>query len=695
MLVRAPNPVWYFVNNLGIQLDDTYFAFFLQNIFPFLPQPVYQDNQGLHAWTQPVQFLMNGTLPNNLYFPPNLVYKIQIRQGNTMDAPLIYEIDNFIPGSASVIPPIEVTSAPENQITNPQFALTNFVSPLTITTAGTYSVAPGWNLVLTGSGSTTVSQVIISGSESTADFIPGNPPFALEINNSGWTTATLEQKFIDNGAIWANGAVSTTLLALATGGSYPITINYVDSAGNSTTIAEGEANTFGYTAIEGGTLLPGSTNTQPSNIAYVNFEVVLPTTGNVSITNVQVFGQEFPISFPFEEETVNRQIDHSFNVYANELIIKPKDSIITAWNFALNPFQFNPTALSAAGSQCQYVADQTILYQQVAGTIKTGKASVANGSGLLIAPNGTPSNSQFAIIQYVDASTIAPYWSFYLSSLVRAKILTSSGSLIPLKMRLIVNPSLPSSNSPTYPIASWTAGADPVFATGWTALSPLNDPAYVLSPSFSSFESGSATPAMSFNQFPMPVASSSSMTLGIVLYTTGNMAASDSIIFDKASLVPNRFAVDTNPETFDDTLRQCQYYYEKSYDSDVFPGSVTAGGILVSTQLTFEITATNIGLVGRNFGFKFSTVKREVPTITFYSPTGTSGNVQGVIINNGAQAAIGDIALANWSNGAINTKAASYFPNTATTLLNGTVGSTVNPETYMQFQYTLDSRLGI
>lgn len=695
MLVRAPNPVWYFVNNLGIQLDDTYFAFFLQNIFPFLPQPVYQDNQGLHAWTQPVQFLMNGTLPNNLYFPPNLVYKIQIRQGNTMDAPLIYEIDNFIPGSASVIPPIEVTSAPENQITNPQFALTNFVSPLTITTAGTYSVAPGWNLVLTGSGSTTVSQVIISGSESSTDAIAGNPPFALEINNSVWTSAILEQKFINNGAIWANGAVSTSLLALATNGSYPITINYVDSAGNSVVIAEGEANTFGYSTIEGGTLLPASTNAQPSNIAYVNYEIVLPPSGNVTITNVQVFGQEFPIDFPFQQETVNRQIDHTFNVYANELITKAKDSILTGWNFALNPFQFNPTALTAAGSQCQYICDQTILYQQVAGTISTGKASVANGSGLVIAPNGSPASSQFAIITYIDPATIAPYWSFYLSSLVRAKILTSNGSLIPLKMRLIVNPNLPGTLGSSNPIASWTSGGDPVFSSGWTAIKPLNDPAYILSPSFSSFESGNATPALSYNQFGMPVSTSSTMTAGLVIYTTANMASSDFIIFDKASLVPNRFAVDTNPETFDESLRKCEFYYEKSYDQGVLAGSAVPGGILTRTQLTFDISSTDIGLVARNFGFQYNTVKRNMPVITFYSPTGSTGNVQGVIVNNGTQIALGDIVQGNWTNGAISSKAASYFPNTATTLLNGTAVTMINPEAYMQFQYTLDSRLGI
>src|SRR5437762_3541778 len=170
MFVRAANPIWYMVDHVGQPLNDEYYAFFLTNTLPYLPQNVYRDPEGQVVWTgDVVQFSPAGTLPDNLYFDPNLVYRIEIRHGNSQTDELIWEINNFVPGSgsSSSLTSLAILFA-ENQISNGSFSdvlftptLTSSGQPtLTITLSGTYPIAPGWDLVLTGSGSTTLTQLI-------------------------------------------------------------------------------------------------------------------------------------------------------------------------------------------------------------------------------------------------------------------------------------------------------------------------------------------------------------------------------------------------------------------------------------------------------------------------------------------------------------------------------------------------------
>src|SRR5690349_13904241 len=102
--VRAANPIWWLPDLTGAPLNDEYYAFFLTNTLPYIPQNVYRDNQGQTVWTgDVVQFHVNGTLPDNLYFDDSLTYRIEVRHGNTQLDPLIYEINNFVPNNLSNI----------------------------------------------------------------------------------------------------------------------------------------------------------------------------------------------------------------------------------------------------------------------------------------------------------------------------------------------------------------------------------------------------------------------------------------------------------------------------------------------------------------------------------------------------------------------------------------------------------------
>jgi hypothetical protein len=543
--------------------------------------------------------------------------------------------------------------------------------------------------VLTGTGTTTIMQNIFSGEDVSNAPIPGAPPTALQIANTNWTTATLQQTFIKNGALWADEAVSASITVKAITTEQVISVLYTPSLGASVPIISNQlVLTAGYEVIDQGALLPASTSTTPSNLASVAIKIILPVNGAISITNVQVFGQSLPLPAPYIEETVNRAIDHSFNVYANDLIIKPKSSILSGWNFALNPWQFGSRTVTPIAPQCFYITDQTILYQETANNLSVGQAPLADGGGLIISPTGTATNTRFALIQYIDPVTVLPYWNFFLSSLARARIVTTSGTQIPLKMRLIYRTSLPPTISNTEPIASWTLGSDPVFAAGWTPLIPQNDPAYILqNPTVPTFESGVTAPPMSYNQFPMPAASTSTMTLGIVLYTMTRMGVDvgDAIIFDKVSLVPNRFAVDTNPITWDESLRQCQYYYEG-----------LAGQFLQAEQLGTPIFGggLSVWLTSREFSFQFQTVKRGFPNVSIFAVDGTPSAVTGSVYNAGTPAGSANIAIANWSRNIINQAGVGYLPINLSQFVVTTATPNI-PEAFINFSYTADARLGV
>ena len=88
---------------------------------------------------------------------------------------------------------------------------------------------------------------------------------------------------------------------------------------------------------------------------------------------------------------------------------------------------------------------------------------------------------------------------------------------------------------------------------------------------------------MAFNRISVnPNTTDTNVTVGVMLYTVGvlnNTSVQDSIQIESISFIPNDFALDATPQTYDEVLRECQYYYEKSYISGVYPGAINNDGI--------------------------------------------------------------------------------------------------------------------
>lgn len=668
MFVRGLNPIWSEFNVAGQLFDDTYYAFFLTNTLPYLPQNVYQDINGTIPWSNPIEFQPNGCLPNNLYFDPSLVYRIEFRQGPTQGDPLIGNpIENYTAGEGSSGSEVDFLDS-ENLITNPQFINISFTSPITITTAGTYLIGPGWQLVLTGSGSSTITQVNLPGNSG----VPGNPPYYLEINSTGWTTSKLIQQFNFNGALFADGSVSMSAVIFPVANDQVVTLNYETSDGVIQQVITGSLTAGIYSVLAGSIDLDPSANTNLGVGAYTQMQIILPSgTSDIRVTNVQFVGQSIPLisaeSVPlFQEESIERQVDHEFHYYKSSIISQPKDSILTGWAFSLNPFQFHTEALTTITNQCQYIADQTILYQSTASSVETGRNGIGDNRNLIVKAINGVTNNKFALIQYIDPATILPYWNFILSSLAKVRISSPLNSQVSYKMRLIYRSSLPPTLSNVEPIASWT-GTDPTFASGWTALSPVNDPSYLLTAAYDPH---------SFNGFVLPPAINTSMTLGIVIYTINNMnntsAQEDQILFENISLVSNEFGIEANPQTFDQVLRECQYYYLKTFPQGTVPANATTevGSLVYRAQ--------NAGAASNGVWWPFpSTMRTTTPLITSYNTVS---------------------ANAKWYNstGAADSGAATFLrvSNQSVFINNAQAGGDAITN-LLEIQATADARLGL
>lgn len=625
-MVRGSNPIWFEVDLTAHAFDDTFYLFVLGNDLPYVPLTVWQDPFGNVEWTNPIRFLANGTLPNNIYYDPDTVYRLEFRQGPTQDDPLIYLVENYVPGSSGSTPVDETTFTTDNQITNPQFALINFTSPLGLTSVSTQSisVAPGWFLDLTGSGNVTLTQVLLNS----AVVDPTNASYALQIQlNGSWTKAVLRQRFQGNGILWSNTFVSSSITALSGAPPENISAILVDSQGNTlTSILPTTALTQQFNAYPGVGQVLASANTDFPPTAYIDYQLILPTTCNVTLTSIQVVSGDVDIEYLYEQSTIERQIDQTFHYYRDSILRDNKESILTGWDFGLNPWQSQPTAPTNVAT-FGYTADQTIMIQQAyvnsgaMNNVAVSRAGFALNYGFTVA--AVTATNQFAMLQYIPPATVRPCWGKMVSSLVKLVAQKqNSGANCRVKMRLICRAGLPASLSQTEPVASWAALGEPVYSSGWTAIAPLNDPVYNLANGFNE---------LLFEGFVLPASTNDNMTLGILIYTIDPMIQSgtpDNIVFQKASLVQNSFAIDVNSLTYDETLRRCQSHYETSFLPGQVATSTIVNAVYAPMNAYFNVGASTMSCVPNGFGLQYKSVKAIVPNLSFYSgASSTVGNI--------------------------------------------------------------------
>lgn len=698
MLARGINPIWWMPDLTGNPMDDTYYLFILSNTLPYIPLVVYKDYAGNVPWRNPIEVNANGAMPNDIYWDLNEVYRLEWRKGPSQSYPLTYLIENYIPQGTGSGSSVTTSAQTSNQITNPQFALVNFNGTYTSSSTDPIDIAPGW--VLTGNaggGSITVTQTTFTGATDDST----NASYGLTITFTGSNPVTLTQTFAHNGALWAGKGLTTAISASSDSTGVFISTNLTYSDSTAVSLLTNTLLTGTLTSYPVAVSIPASTNANLPSTAYTNFNIVLNNPGTYVITSVQILGQDAPAVVNYEQDTIERQIDQTFHVYRDSILLQPKDSLLAGWNFPQNPWQFTTTSsLNVAVNQ--YTADQTVIVQReyvINGTgnnVATQQASAANGFGFQVtAVTGT---NQFAMIQYIDTATLAPYWGSLLSTLASLKLVSTHSTTVSVKARLIWRTTAPTTISQTVPIASWVTPDAPVFSSGWTAVAPKNDPVYGLTNS-------SAMQDIVFEGFQMPSASSSTMYAALVIYTTSNMnqaATADSIIFQEVSLVPNEFAIGANTLTYEQMLRKCWYYYEKTTLPGLLPNDYSSlngslSPIMPVQPLAYTGSTTVYGYAGP-FMVEFMEYKRSsAPLFTTYSTLdGNSNNVQAVLFCNGSSVAVPGVALAgNWSQSALSNKRVSYEGINATPIASASVTNINSPNMTIKFQYSCDARLGL
>lgn len=682
--VRGSNPIWLFDNLVGQILDDTYYIFILQNTLPYLPATnVYQDPEGNVQWSNPIQFLANGTLPDNIYFTPDFVYRLEVRAGNTQAAALIYLIENYVPNSGGESPITTIGISSDNELTNPQFQTTVFTSPL-VSTANLNAIGEGWMLLTSGTGTITVNQIAIPGNTN----IPSNPPFVLQINNAGFDTVTLYQRFQGNGALFANDAAAMSFVANAPGG-IPVTISgYLQYS--DTTIAPiiSKTLTTAYQEFSSASTIPASTNPDTSPSAYTDVIVTWASQGIVNITSIQIIGQDVPVPLTFAQDTLERQTDYAFHYYFPQLEFKPIPSYTIGWDFPFNPSQFygsNIAAVNIGNNISRYIADQTIAFEEVANSLSYSITDV----GLTIM---TANDSQLAIIQYLDQSTARELLKNYISLML-------SGSATPGTVQgnitlYYTTGALPDLNSNNSLVTSMTNGV-PTVAAGWTK---ITRPAGYGDATFTLNTTGTNFPLDSFNSASgIPAATTATYFAVVIGFKKILSTQQISLLF--CSMNRGQIPTPPAPLSKSETLSALQYYFEQTFPVGSMPVSYPYFTNARTSLQNAVVSAGSISIFPLPIEIIYTVEKRVTPSVTLISPqSGSSGTVLGIPYNNAAAIGTGtDLGVGSvWNPEAAGTKSVNYKVLTASGQATvGGAGGTANPFGLGWYHAYFDARLGL
>jgi hypothetical protein len=513
-----------------------------------------------------------------------------------------------------------------NKLSNPQFALVNFVPTapdvITFAGAGTINVpiAPDWilNITSTGAGSVTVTRNTIRGSAA----YPFNPPYTLTVTPGANVSAlSLTQELFHNPDIWSpqpgglNGWLASSIL-LAPGSA--VTMQYAPSQGPAQTVLTANNTTGVFTQFNNTVQLAPATNTDFSDVGFVNINLVLSTTNPTQFSNVQVLGIQRNVPVVYDETPVNRQIANMFDYFFSQLQYKPIPSYLVGWDFPLNPAQFLGTTIGAFNTgvnTSNYVWDQTIVFQSVTNSFTTSRGQ----SGALRL--SATANTQLAIIQYIPLPDVTTLQYFDLCSAISC-VTNGPAFNASISLWLSSDAVLPSTIAGNISlVASVDANGHPSLLTGnWTEIPRSN-----LGPAI--FPVSNVT--FQFNSFSgwRNVGITNAKWLAIVV-GTGVISAGNNFSVENISLQKGFIATQPGAKTFDEVLSQCQRYYQMSFA----PGQVPASGLGLGNNESYFISGTSFAQSTTNtVSEDWETEMITVPTtFTTYNPAAAGSGIYDV-----------------------------------------------------------------
>lgn len=583
-----------------------------------------------------------------------------------------FTVTNWPPNNFSIEETtITNSSTISNQITNPQFVEINVISPMTISlnnNSVTVPVAPGWFLSVScaGIGTATVTQNSL-----TID-TPSNAPYSLEIALGSGVSGTLYQRIFNSPRLMAGDFISGYFEARSpTGAAIALSMEYSPSGSvaPSVPICQGVTTGSSFTVITGTVPINGAVNTDNAS-GYVDIIINLQTSTDVQLTSIQVLSVAAEADKPlFEEISTPLQKSGLYWYDKPNLEFKPIPSYLVGWDFRLNPAQFfgQTVAAQAVGANNGFYAwDQTIVFQTANSGVSV--APTLNGAIDLICSAG-----QVGLIQYLSGQKISTLLSHNLS----VNIVGAAAGAVTLTISLwsttnSAPPVLPSTfvtaiDANGYPGTSVVAG--------WTEVSrgTLGNATFTLP----AIGTGSTLSSIGFNGWATTQAIAQGAKVFAIFIGTASLAG-NSIAFESISLVPGDIPTIPAPKTSDETVRECQHYWQKSF----FPTTIPANNAGMASGPTLAIQTVGAAATSA-IAIRFPVSMRTTPVYpgTFYNPTsGTAGQILNFTTGASYSATSGSGSTSISANGMT---------------IQGTSDGSSAAGNILAINWTVDARLGV
>ncbi len=372
--------------------------------------------------------------------------------------------------------------------------------------------------------------------------------------------------------------------------------------------------------------LTAPTNTDNSNVGYVDIILRLPVANAVTFSNVQIASVESNIAnVAYEQTSVARQIDHMFHYYNPLLQYKPTRSYLVGWDFGLNPTQFlGPTlAASALGANTsRYVWDQTIVFQSANNGPAISRGT--NGCLTITATNAT----QFAVVQYLEQNVARMILNDRNSVNVAAFTALVGGLAGTISLWYTTDGALPSCAANNSIVATLDAFGKPATFNGnWNEVPRSNL-------GNARFTVGASPNTTNFNNYGFSgwdlngIAATNTATFFAIVVGFANLPAASSINIESISLVPGDIPTRPAVSPGGDLVAECQIYYEMSFNPGFIPGANQ--GLLAGISGYALVNPNGLPQISPHITFKVSKVA--TPTVVLYNPQNATNQMRDVTV---------------------------------------------------------------
>lgn len=593
----------------------------------------------------------------------------------------------------------------QNQISNPQF--TNVFISEDIETVYTvssavdevFSFAPNWDFVISGTGTVTVERIAIPGN----DNIPTNPPYVIDINvSTGITECLLRQRFSNNSGLWASTDnqdifLSGTFIARSeTVGSVGVQMFYIESSGGlPILIVDASVTNSSFTVLTGSTQdpIPASNNTDVGENAYIDIYLSFTAGSEIRISSIQVvptIGESINI-VSYDQNSSRREEALQGDYYLPRLVRKRINSYLVGWDFPVNPFQLGSSGNIA--TTAAYITDQTIALRGSSGNVSFSRDGITNG--LKFTTAGT--NDAFYILQYLEGGQVQDMLGSRLS--VNVFGYQSTGDAATLRVYLFRGSS--SATIPTLPTSIGTVDSSGVFtltASDWSAFdrSGLPTAQATLHQNSLNTDINDSANDLGFSGWEIIDSGDIADTDKFAIVVTISYSDASSVIkINSISVVPGDLPCRPSIKSSDETLRQCEYYYEKSYANEDPAGTSTTNNTLIN-NMQIPLSGGTLQLFGRPFDIILRTIKRISGNLSIYSPDGTTDSVLAIFkTGTGVDISTNSSFSTHFSVESTSVKSILIATTGGSLASTGGAINWNNQYGYIQYHYVLDSRLGI